>query len=66
LLWSGASKYYNEALKQGTSESLMSLTTGSVNAKGVDAATRIVSAMGPVDEKVGWHWLLAVPPPSPV
>eukprot|EP00775_Hariotina_reticulata_P009651 gene9651-9811_t len=46
-----ASKYYNEALKQGTTESLMSLTTGSVNAKGVDAATRIVSAMGPVDEK---------------
>lgn len=48
----GASKFYSEALKQGTTESLMSLTTGSTDSSGMDAASRITAVMGPVDEKV--------------
>eukprot|EP00775_Hariotina_reticulata_P009112 gene9112-9281_t len=47
----GASKFYSEALKQGTTESLMSLTAGSTDSSGMDAASRITAAMGPVDEK---------------
>jgi hypothetical protein len=49
----GASKYYAEATKLGTEESLMSLTLQtSIDSSGVDAATRIGAAMGAVDEKV--------------
>lgn len=49
----GASKCYAEATKLGTEESLMSLTLQtSIDSSGVDAATRISTAMGVVDEKV--------------
>eukprot|EP00775_Hariotina_reticulata_P003511 gene3511-3781_t len=48
----GASKFYAEATKLGTEESLMSLTLQtSTDSTGVDAATRINAAMGAVDEK---------------
>jgi hypothetical protein len=48
----GASKFYAEALKQGTFESLMNLTAGSTDSSGLDAASRIAASMGQVDEKV--------------
>eukprot|EP00775_Hariotina_reticulata_P003515 gene3515-3785_t len=48
----GASRYYAEATKLGTEESLMALTVqSSTDATGVDTATRITAAMGTVDEK---------------
>eukprot|EP00775_Hariotina_reticulata_P001355 gene1355-1696_t len=48
----GASRCYAEATKLGTEESLMTLTLqASIDAAGVDTATRITAAMGTVDEK---------------
>jgi hypothetical protein len=52
----GASRYYAEASKLGTEQSLMTLTVQtSTDASGVDTATRITAAMGAVDEKVTMH-----------
>jgi hypothetical protein len=60
LWWSpadpwNANRYYSEASKQGTSESLLSLTGG----KDGDN-TKLASILGPIDEKVhqGGNWRL--------
>jgi hypothetical protein len=45
----GASKFYGEAMKQGTNESLLSLAGSSSDA---EAAVQMTSLLGNIDEKV--------------